>query len=173
MAAALQDQLDWQTLAMRAARIQGSIPIANLPRVADVVGSVGGEVTADLRFSRLDNGQPVVTGHIEADLELVCQRCLEIFRRDIGSDFELLLVQTDGEMGFEREGLQAWLADDERLKPADLIEDELLLALPDVPVHEKTADCGRLVNRIATYSAHGVEDAYRPFDVLKDLKTQD
>ncbi len=102
--------------------------------------------------------------HLQATgvLPLSCQRCLEAIRFDLDIDSRLELVPEDSELS------QDELEDDTRdflpvagaLEVAELVEDEVLLALPVAPRHER---CG-------LPGAAGVGERIAPFAALAGLK---
>jgi uncharacterized protein len=100
-------------------------------------------------------------------LDLVCQRCLGPVRADLSVDRRVLFVETE-----ERaEALDAELEDDvlaltRTLDSKTLIEDELLLALPLVPRHER---CPQPLP-LAVEEDRIVEERPNPFAALRGLK---
>ena len=65
-------------------------------------------------------------------LPLICQRCLERFDWSFDTRFETVVVDS-GQV--ETGGLDALVCSSGRIELARVIEDELLLALPNAPVH--------------------------------------
>jgi uncharacterized protein len=86
-----------------------------------------------------------VTGKVDAEVELECSRCLRRFPfavKDAGMEFELLPEGTSGsaaerELGRSELDSEFYVGDE--IEPKDLIREQILLALPMVPVH--TPDC--------------------------------
>jgi uncharacterized metal-binding protein YceD (DUF177 family) len=55
-----------------------------------------------------------------------------------------------------------------------LFEDELLLAVPPFPTHERSEDCGALAAKLAEFKpAEGGQKSSSPFAVLAELKRKD
>jgi len=109
----------------------------------------------------------ILQGRVRASLRLECQRCLGrvAFPVDIG--FRLAVVATLAQAESLPDGLDPLLlADGEPLRLADMVEDELLLALPQVPMHEP-GDC---VGPLWKEDALPPTEAAHPFSVLKALK---
>ena len=73
-----------------------------------------------------------MSGRAQGVLPLVCQRCLENFEWRLDTRFESLVVGHERE---ESKGLNAVVCSGGRFVLEPVIEDELLLALPNAPVH--------------------------------------
>jgi uncharacterized protein len=144
MSEALPASIDpWQAVARRAA-FTGTIPLAVFPRLRGVlVEDVLREAPAaefTLAFERDSAKRPVVLGSVQAILPLECQRCLGVMEHRVTAEIRLML--TAGEAVAEPpEPYEALPVVADRVAPLDLIEDELLLALPQIPMHPVGA-CG-------------------------------
>ena len=127
----------WQAVARRVA-FAGTVSLSALPRLAGLLAPEAlGEaspVEYRLAFEHDSARRPVVLGSVRALLPLECQRCLGVVEHRVEAEIRLLL--TPGEAaGDPPEPYEALPVSDERLAPLDLIEDELLLALPQIPTH--------------------------------------
>ena len=140
-----------------------------------------GIVFVHLDFTRTDTGLPMIKGNIHADLDMLCQRCLQTKTEPFKTDFEVVLVTSDEQAERIQEGFDTWFVEDQKIFLLDFIEDEILLALPLAVAHD---DCKAERELIEA----GVEDFVRvnvaenavaenaevqqenPFAVLKDLK---
>lgn len=146
--------------------IAGSADLATFPRLAAET-SGGGEVRYDLAFGRDDEGRAIVTGSVSATVSLVCQRCLETLPMTLGGPVTLGVVGGLEEMARLPDDLEPLLVTDGVVVPAGLIEDELLLTLPDVPRHD--GPCGpQDLLQPAPASADAAAD--NPFAVLAGLR---
>lgn len=142
--------------------LAGSVAIAALGRLADVIADGAGELACSLDGGRDEDGKPYLHLRVEGVLHLSCQRCLSAMPFDVGIDSRLLLVAPGQEWPDEE------LSDDENdmieadaaLAVLPLIEDEVLLALPIAPRHE---DCRPPL-------ADGGDKKPSPFAALADLK---
>jgi uncharacterized metal-binding protein YceD (DUF177 family) len=117
-----------------------------------------------LSFGWLDRDRRLVavSGRIQGRVAAVCQRCLEAFDWPLDTEFRLVLSKDDDD-GLE--GYEAWVMDEETLRPLDLVEEAVVMALPLSPRHGSVDECGPLAKTI------GAEDAQtvRPF---ADLRAQ-
>ena len=113
-------------------------------------------ITGDTKRFR----QPSLHLHINSRLPVICQRCLEEMFVDIALDFDYLLSNLQAENDEDNDEID-WLEMNAEMDVRDLVEDELLLAMPIAPVHE--AGC----------SKHSMQSGEKPnpFAVLKSLKT--
>jgi len=112
-----------------------------LPRLSDALaaqdGSAEWPARFDLRFGRDSEARPVVVGGAQLTVRLVCQRCLGEVRVPLRGSIELALVRSDAEGQGLPDHLDPVLVEADVIRPLDLVEDELLLALPQVPRHEQ------------------------------------
>lgn len=136
---ALPDVVDaWRMVNSR--RIfEGRLPLAAMPRLGDYLLDREGEADFRIEFGRDEFGIAFVEVRAEAALPLTCQRTLERFeyRVDVAQRMGLIRDERD-EAGLPPGYEPVLLPDDGRLHPAELIEDELILAVPVVPVKPGT-----------------------------------
>jgi uncharacterized protein len=76
-------------------------------------------------------------------------RAREPIRQEIAETVELALVEAESMEAYVPTGREAVVLDDGRLLPAQLIEDELIVAIPLVPKHARVEDCGSLARELA------------------------
>jgi uncharacterized protein len=127
-------------------------------------------------FEKLGHPKLVLT--VNASVHLMCQRCLTPFKFEIDSISELILAKNE-EHADEIDGM---LDDDEVdvvvgskvFNVNDLIEDEMLLAIPQSPKHEVCPDV-LLVSSDSSVAAIEVNEGsasnkVSPFAVLKKLQ---
>ncbi len=149
---------------------EGTLPIASMPRLCEVLAGTEGSVQFELDFGRDALGISYVDVHAQASLALVCQRTLEPFVMPIAVTARLGLIKHErDEAGLPPDCEPLLVAEDGRLNPADVIEDELLLALPLVPVNPDS----KLPDQVTGSDPAGVAGEERPenpFAVLRELK---
>jgi uncharacterized metal-binding protein YceD (DUF177 family) len=177
----LLDRAPPRALAERGQVIEKKEKLELFPRLTEVVGAdlcrlpgelpPGGEwrqtpVAIRLAFGWADTGYelPVLEGHAAADIPVVCQRCLERFDLAIETDFKLLFsgpgITADGSAGYE-----VWELEDAQLRPLDVLDELLVMAMPFAAMHESEEDCGPLAGKAKDEK----EAQVRPF---ADLKSQ-
>ena len=157
----------------------GRIPLSDFKRVSELLfkplskGVKGKQtlVNVHLEFTRTDTKLPVIKGTINADLEMVCQRCLEAKKESLAVSFEVVLVSNDEQAERLQEGYDTWLVEDQLLFVNDFLEDEMLLAVPFVVAHDGCQPVRDLIESLPEDIEEQMDDSKdNPFAVLKDLK---
>jgi len=152
-------------------RIGGTIPLARLSRLAPLLASNEGVADFSLLFGYDVQRRPTVAVQVSAPLSLVCQRSLEPYTEEIRQQSLLQVIGTLAEQAMLSGEEEYVLADEGRLAVAELVEDELLLAVPQVPrnpavepVRESTAGGDK-----HDPSSNGDSGRQRPFEALNEL----
>jgi len=143
MSRSLHGWFDPHVLGERKAKLEGEIPVSKLSRIRDLLASDRGSVRGSLSFDQVGSGTVLLQLSVAADLELVCQRCLAPFVLPLSGEAKLAFI--DAEMGSVPEGYEAYEIGGDRINPADLIEEELIVALPLAPRHEQRETCAKTV----------------------------
>lgn len=135
MSAEIPEVVDaWRWVAARR-RIEGRAPLASLPRLRDGLLDPEGDVRFTIDFDRDALQLPRVALVAEAELPLQCQRSLQRFLLPVKVEQTLGLIRDEAEEAALPEGYEPLLVPaDGLLRPLDLVEDELILAMPVVPV---------------------------------------
>ena len=94
-------------------------------------------LTGDIKRFR----QPSLHLHINSQLPVICQRCLDEMLIKLDLKFDYLLSDSSVNAMEESDELD-WLEINSEMDMRELIEDELLLAMPIAPVH--AASCNKL-----------------------------
>lgn len=172
---AADNVVDAEVCARAGSTIERRFSAAELPRLREAGGHDESSIEAKFQFSQFD-GRPAVAGELHGDAVLTCQRCMQPVAIDIDDAFQVLLV--DEERSDEPGGYEPVVANGSRLDLAWLAEEQVLLALPLVPMHENS-DCAAAVE-VANEAEDGVEDepasdaqkhgeTHQPFRNLRDL----
>ena len=133
------DLLDaWRMVAGRRG-VKGRAPLASLSRLADSLVDADGEVVYTLDFDTDDLQIPYVELRAAVDLPLLCQRTLTRFLFPVVITQRLGLIRQEADEAALPEEYEALLMPaDGMLSPVELVEDELILAIPVVPVKPGT-----------------------------------
>ncbi len=131
----LPERIDPVRLAERGGRLCGSLPVARLGRLAESLCDPAGAVRVDVGFETDREGRHLARGPIKARLSVRCQRCLEPMDIVIDTELGLAFVEEGGE-AHPPEGYEPVPVGGGTISPAELIEDEIILALPMAPMHE-------------------------------------
>ncbi len=156
--------------------LEGTVALVALPRLGDFLIDPEGGVRFELEFFHDDKRRSCVRGKVVAALKLRCQRCLEPLVFQVDTALLLGLVQGGDEAERLPQEYDPVIVQDDRIRPVELIEDELILALPQVPMHGSHEVCaeGTMRQALADVRADepGEEEAGNPFQVLAQLKKQ-
>jgi len=164
-------QLDPVTLADRGRDLAGRVPIASFERLGGALYSREGEIEVTLRFGHDEQGRRILAGSMAGALQLECQRCLSPYALPIDLELALILVESDSEAETLPEELDALVVGDRRsMHTVDMLEDDLILALPIVPRCTNEAQCDPAVELIDSEALDsGTEQStQKPFAVLAD-----
>ena len=155
-----QPVIDGFEFASAGATQQGILPLSGFPRLRDMLASDEGEVAYQLRGVRDERGRAGLRLRVEGELQLRCQRCLGPMAFEVKADELLVLAATQAEIDADPADVDApdrVLAGKE-MSVADLVEDELILAVPYAPRHDECAPAAR----------EGEGATARPFADLRD-----
>ncbi len=149
--------------------IRGEIPMERLSRLEDFRYDADSVVAAWLTICHDDQGVMLLGGQVGADLVFTCQRCLEPVVYTMTANIRLALVFSDSELDGLPAGYEPWLVSEEKLVVSEVLEEELLLSMPLVPLHDHCQAPGFQ----AEDTGFNTEQKINPFAVLAQLKSQD
>jgi uncharacterized protein len=174
--------IDPRELARSGGSVGGCWPLARLPRLADTLTDTAGEVEWSLSgqsLRRADGGADLhLALGLRAQVRLRCVRCLEPVAVSLDEDRRYRLV------GSEQQALAQDPEDDEfdllaitpRLDAIELLEDEVIMALPLAPRHDDCRAPGPRAGNPAGRAAaggtapDGEPERPNPFAVLARLR---
>ena len=145
---------------------EGVTPVAEMSRLNKDCADHSGEVSWAVDGTTSKQGYPQMTLSVSGIVQLVCQRCLTPYAFEMDASTVLVLGKDDQ----HADEIEEILGDEsidvivgsESCDIRDLIEDESLLALPQVPKHEVCPD-SELLDGLKV-------EKPSPFAGLKDLK---
>jgi uncharacterized protein len=147
----------------------GRLPLSGLPRLRAALTDESGDVAYRIAFSRDHGGRTVLLGKVEARPHLRCQRCLQDFEHPIVAEMALAVVSGLDEARLLPDRYDPLLVTDNLIRPVDLIEDELLLGLPQIPRHE-AGSCAPARTSASDLADRNGKVADNPFAALAGLK---
>ncbi|NOX75801.1 MAG: DNA-binding protein [Gammaproteobacteria bacterium] len=152
--------------------LSGQLPVAELPRLVPLLRAESGDVAFELDFDKDPVGAPFVKGTVRAVVTLQCQRCMQEMVCPITANINLGIVRNREAVGQLSSELDPLMLSDGDVSAASIVEDELILALPIVAMHE-VADCPR--GDLAENEGDSMSGSERkkPFAALADLMNQD
>ncbi len=119
-------------------------------------------------FADAQRQLPRVACRAEVTVDAVCQRCLEPFRLPLEAEADLLLLETEQSAdGYDDH--EVWELDETLLRPQDIVEELLIMALPFSAMHTESAACKALT---AAEEA-GAEEMTTPFASLRERMAQE
>lgn len=159
---------DLRKLVASGARVAGTVALADLPRIGATLLSHTGVARVDLQCWIDEDRLRVISGSIVAELEMECQRCLEPMQYAVDAAVAIALVWEEKEIASLPERLDGVVVGAEPHNLFDLVEEEILLALPLAPRHaEGKCSVRDFVPDDSDGPQHGV---LRPFAHLAGLK---
>lgn len=162
--------MDLRQLAEQEAVLVGQIPNRDLRRLHESMASDAGVTEAELHFAFDPIRRPMVSGWAKTELTLECQRCLEIYQQPLSVEFSLVLVQGEEEGEQLADEVEPLLLESDRVRTAELLEDELILALPIVAMHVNEKDCRMQTGEQGATSETAEQQKPNPFAALAALK---
>jgi uncharacterized protein len=165
----LDELIEPLLLAAKGRTLKGRIPLAQLGRLVPSLYGTEGFAEAELRFDRDEVGLPCIKGRINALLTLQCQRCMQAMTLPLTVEVSLGIVTSKDAAEKLPENYDPLLVTAEPMKVADIVEDELILALPLVAMHEiKDCPSGERFQRTEEETAEPARE--NPFAILAELK---
>lgn len=153
---------------------QGVVPVTAFERLAQQIDEAGksNDISVHLTLNRQDKIL-WLTYEVGAMLSVPCQRCLEPLVVDVSGQYRMAILENNSKISYlealdetaDYVLLDEVCLDDKKMLPvADLLEGELLLALPLSPRHD---DCEMHTDSVGEVVD---EPAENPFAVLASLK---
>ncbi len=125
-----------ETLAARRAELRGSFPVAEMPRLTALLGSDAGSVGVQIELAWREPRWLALRMSMRSSLNVTCQRCLGLLELEIDERSEFGVVPDDDDsVGLLPEGVDPVATDGDRLNVLQLVEDEMIVAVPLVPKH--------------------------------------
>ena len=144
--AELPRRLNLKDFAQRGRELRGSVAVTALPRLGASLHAqaaelarlrVRWELQGMVRAEASGQAQPLVRLRVEGELPMLCQRCLQTSWHRVDDSVVLRLVDQEPEIDAEElESDEEAFCARHPVDLADLVEDQLILALPLVPMHE-------------------------------------
>jgi uncharacterized protein len=167
MSHAPADRVNAVELAGRAATLERRLGLSQLPRLVAAGALDGTQVTARLEFGTFE-GRATIDVQVDGDVVLACQRCLRPCACAVDEQASLVVVTSDQDEEVPG-GYEPLLGDAERLSVVEVIEEQVLLGLPLVPMHATAADCGAAAAALAADEDPAADETQRPFANLREL----
>lgn len=170
----LPNLINVRALVERRAEVGGRCTVASLARFRSYLADDHGDIDVALSLGK-EEGWSVIVGSIKGEVALQCQRCLEPFIWPINAAVALALVASEEEAATFSENSEASevsgayeprIMTDAPFSLHELIEDELILAMPIVARHPE----GACELRLPEEEMANTPVRINPFDVLAEIK---
>ena len=155
--------------ARRGTSFVGKLALDKFERlVIDALSRLGNvEIEAEFSF---EEGFPTFIGKASTSVQLKCQRCLEPVDVPLNVSLNVAFVSSEESAAEVPEPFEAVLLESEEISIVEVVEEELILALPIVPYHET---CDAYDYRTPDEKEDQASDkggSENPFSVLEQLK---
>lgn len=168
MSSRLPVDIDPEYLVEKQSELSGILPLSGFGRLSESLVDNQGSAEVIVSF-RKEGEIKAISGHVNATLLVQCQRCLEPVHLLVDRDFRLAIVYSDAQARRLPELYDPLLLENKHILFSDLIEDELILAIPDIPGHE---DCQQ-EQLIFGDDEPEVQTQPNPFAILAKLKSKE
>lgn len=178
----LPNLVNVRALVERRADVVGRCAVAKMDRLHSLLGSDQGNVDVALTFGKSEEGWPVVTGTIQGEVVMQCQRCLGLLPWPVHTEVALALVASEDEAQQIGDSYDPCRVSEGKLSIHELVEDELILAIPQIARHADGAcqpghtlimdPVESLASQGSTTTPDESKRDRNPFDVLAGLKTK-
>ncbi|WP_455203045.1 YceD family protein, partial [Kaarinaea lacus] len=133
MLSRLPEFIDPMAMVEKRQVLEGILPLSKMRRLAPMLSDAHGDVRVSMQFRRGQNRQAEVAGKVTTELKLTCQRCMETMSLPLELSFHLGIVFSLSEAEKLPEQYEPLVVDsDTDVSVVEMIEDELLLAMPAV-----------------------------------------
>ena len=168
----LPERIDPYRFAESRRIVEGRLPVASMRRLAGHLANDSGEVEVELEFGVDDDGIRYVRGRLRAELVVPCQRCLGEMPLPVETEICLGMISDESLADRLLEPYEPLVVGDEPMYLRDIIEDELILALPVVARHEDAECAGEMsAEPEGEQESESGEERENPFAALARLKT--
>ncbi len=153
-----------------AVELESTLPLTQMKRLSAMLYRAEGIVTVTLAFSIDVLGVSRLLGNVQAGLDLVCQRCLEPMHIDLDTSLALGFARSAAGLEQIPSELEAVRVEGGQVNLLELLEDEIMLALPQIPRHSENECPLQHKPESVNSESHRSQERENPFSVLAGLK---
>jgi uncharacterized protein len=174
------DRLDVRSFAQNAAQLEGEISLSKLERIEQDLYRQEGDLALKTVHWQASGESVAVTGgaaqswlhlSIQAQIPLQCQRCLQGMAHSIDTEHSFRFVKDEEEANAQDDDAEEdLLVASKQFNLLELIEDELVMALPYVPTHDVCPVPVKLKSSSEEYEA-ALNEKPKAFAALGELKS--
>jgi uncharacterized protein len=156
--------------AMKRSTYVGVYSTSLMERFVDSVLSCNELVNVDVKFLKDAQSLTYFSGEMHSQVQLICQRCNQVFDHSVHTEFCFTPVQGTEATDLLPDAYEPVQVDDQgEVDLFELLEDELILSLPLVPLHSQQ-ECSVKADNMHFGDIEPGPVRENPFAVLKELK---
>jgi len=144
---------------------QGSVKLQDMSRLSDMLDLTDGDIEFSIQFNKAARLLGKAQIKVKTDLPLMCTISAKQFKLPVAIDSTVGFIDDLEYEEFIGVDMEASWVENGLIKPLEIIEDELILAIPDAPFNENL-DVDDSENETMVIA----DKKPNPFDVLKKLK---
>jgi uncharacterized protein len=167
----IPQKVDPFRFADNALRFKGILSVKNMRRLCESLYQETGDVRVNIEFGKDEQGVPFLKGELSSVLTLQCQRCMEPLPYEMIHKMVLGIAHTEEEAETLPKGYDPIVANDDILIIQDMVEDELIVSLPVVPMHNPK-DCKVTLPLILESEPVAQTEKENPFKVIEILRVK-
>jgi len=167
----LPKEIDPFRMAQSGLKLEGTVPISAMNRIAGSLSNNEGEASVIMNFDVDETGLSFMNGKFSAKLSLICERCMTEMSVDVDVECFLAIIKSERKVEGLTELYDPWIVENsDPILLSSIVEDELILGLPLVPRHKHAC-----LPKEAWYRGDDIDQVIQekrvsPFDVLASLK---
>ena len=170
---ALPTLIDPRKLANQGIVLEGQFHVKHLPRLAAAVIDIETPLSALVKFGIDESRAKVASGTLSVSVSAQCQRCLNPVTVALSTDFAAQIIWSKDQLVNVPSDREPWIVVAKMASLNELLEDEILLALPLVNYHEHGQCTGDTFLSEDGQGYNEKEDEIvgdNPFNILQQLK---
>jgi uncharacterized protein len=166
----LPKKLDPNKSAQLRSKYDGVYLASEMLRYSSAVAAVDAEVSVKVEFLKDAQSLTYFSGEMHSQVQLICQRCNQVFDHSVHTEFCFTPVQGTEATDLLPDAYEPVQVDDQgEVDLFELLEDELILSLPLVPLHSQQ-ECSVKADNMQFGDIEPGPVRENPFAVLKELK---
>jgi uncharacterized protein len=163
--------LDPVRAAQKRSSFDGIVPLQNLTRLSEQLSSTEGDVDVVVHCGTDQQGLVYIEGEAHCAVQLQCERCGDAMTMQVSCNFAYTPIRGDDSAQDEIPQRYDVVEKDEHgeVNLRQLVEDELILALPLFPMHDE-GQCDPAKVQMSWGEIEPEPEKPNPFAILQELK---
>ncbi len=157
--------------AQKRLNFEGIVPFASLPRFGESVLSADGDVIVAVECGTDQQGLVYFQGHAAITVQLRCERCGDAMAHHVHANFAYTPIKSqDADLDDIPERYDVVELDEHgEVNLRELVEDEIILAMPLFPMHDE-GQCDPAKVQMSWGEIEPEPEKPNPFAILQELK---